>query len=115
VSAVEALVVVGTVSTVHGKGERSGRQGGSFGWGSGRSGCQYRRKGSMLHVVVFSFVAPVVGVVGPVVGPVVVVVVAAAVVGIAPTNTSLPTTTFADPSAAAHGKCCCSIHGHQGK
>ena len=116
-SAVEAVVVVGTVSTVHGKGERSGRQGGSFGWGSGRSGCQYRRKGSMLHVVVFSFVAPVVGVVGvvgPVVGPVVVVV-AAAVVGIAPTNTSLPTTTFADPSAAAHGKCCCSIHGHQGK
>ena len=113
-SAVEAAVVVGTVSTVHGKGERSGRQGGSFGWGSERSGCQYRRKGSMLHVVVFSFVGPVVGVVGPVVGPVVVVV-AAAVVGIAPTNTSLPTTTFADPSAAAHGKCCCSIHGHQGK
>ena len=113
-SAVEAAVVVGTVSTVHGKGERSGRQGGSFWWGSERSGCQYRRKGSMLHVVVFSFVAPVVGVVGPVVGPVVVVV-AAAVVGIAPTNTSLPTTTFADPSAAAHGKCCCSIHGHQGK
>ena len=89
----------------------------------------------MLHVVVFSFVAPVIGrvvgrvvghVAGHVVGHVVVVVVvghvvvvavvaAAAVVGIAPTSTSLPTTILADPIAAAHGKCCCSIRGHQGK
>ena len=83
-----------------------------------------------MHVVVFSFVAPVIGrvvgrvvghvvghvvVVVVVVGHVVVVVVAAVVVGIAPTSTSLPTTILADPIDAAHGKCCCSIRGHQGK